>query len=239
MTNEEAAVMLERMKNYFLPTSPMLEERREITAIDLAISALSKQSASSDQVDYKAQVKILADVLTDSPLDLPCNLLWRPSGWCKEHCKDGQDSPDAECWMRYARVMTENKTESDEGPKLFGNRTIIDPGEQFIGENLLKEALDQNADSGKTIVLKKRTITERLIIAESLINSVIADSDQFREVTKKTEDGTDTNVGKIPYKKPEIIHCGDCIWYGKSHYCGANYPAPDDFCSWAERRNDE
>ena len=51
MTNEEAAAMLERMKNYFLPTSPMLEERIEITALDLAISALSKQCSSSVQVD--------------------------------------------------------------------------------------------------------------------------------------------------------------------------------------------
>jgi len=53
MTNEEAAAMLERMKNYFLPTSPMLEERREITALDLAISALSKHCASSEQANKK------------------------------------------------------------------------------------------------------------------------------------------------------------------------------------------
>lgn len=60
MTNEEAAAMLERMKNYFLPTSPMLEERREITALDLAISALSKQSASSEQVDKSVIVDFVA-----------------------------------------------------------------------------------------------------------------------------------------------------------------------------------
>lgn len=100
------------------------------------------------------------------------------------------------------------------------------------------EQADHIAEPDKMVKLKKRTITERLIIAESLINSVIADSDQFREATKKTEDVPDTNVEKMPYKKPEIIHCGDCRWYEKSHYCGANYPAPDDFCSWAERRND-
>lgn len=94
----------------------------------------------------------------------------------------------------------EDRNKDDEGPKLFGNRTIIEPGEQFIGEDLLKKALDQNADSDKMIKLKKRTITERLIIAESLINSVIADSDQFREVTKKTEDVPDTNVGKTDFK---------------------------------------
>ena len=47
--------LLESMKNYFLPTSPMLEERREITALDLAISALSKQSASCEQADHIAE----------------------------------------------------------------------------------------------------------------------------------------------------------------------------------------
>ena len=61
MTNEEAAAMLERMKNYFLPTSPMLEERREITALDLAISALSKQSASSEQADHIAESDKMVD----------------------------------------------------------------------------------------------------------------------------------------------------------------------------------
>ena len=94
----------------------------------------------------------------------------------------------------------EDRTRDDEGPKLFGKRTIIEPGEQFIGEDLLKEALDQNADSGKMIKLKKRTITERLIIAKSLIDSVIADSDQFRESTKMTEDVPDIHVGKTDFQ---------------------------------------
>ena len=65
MTNEEAAAMLERMKNYFLPTSPMLEERREITALDLAISALSKRSASSEQVDHIADDDKMVDQFRD------------------------------------------------------------------------------------------------------------------------------------------------------------------------------
>ena len=60
MTNEEAVTMLESMKNYFLPTSPMLEERIEIKALDLAISALSKQSASSKQVDKSVIVDFVA-----------------------------------------------------------------------------------------------------------------------------------------------------------------------------------
>ena len=117
MTNEEAAAMLESMKDYFLPTSPMLEERREeITAIDLAISTLSKQSSSSEQAND-----------TDRPTE------------------------------------------------------------------------DQCGDGSRMIDLKKRTITERLIIANSLIASAIADLDnnQFPEGTKKTDDVPDTNVGEL------------------------------------------
>lgn len=30
-------------------------------------------------------------------------LLW--TDWCQGHCKEGQDSPDDECWMRYAEVI--------------------------------------------------------------------------------------------------------------------------------------
>jgi len=124
MTNEEAAAMLESMKDYFLPTSPMLEERREeITAIDLAISALSKQSASSEQAND-----------TDRTTD------------------------------------------------------------------------DQCGDGARMIDLKKRTITERLIIANSLIASAIADSDnnQFPEDTKKTDDVPDTNDGDIISRQAAI-----------------------------------
>lgn len=61
---------------------------------------------------------------------------------------------------------------------------------------------DQIADSDKMIKLKKRTITERLIIAKSLIDSVIADSDndQFRDSTKKTDDVPDIHVGKTDFQ---------------------------------------
>lgn len=51
------------------------------------------------------QLEILADVLDGSPLDLPCDKLWEPHGWCERHCKPGQDSPDKECWLKYAEVM--------------------------------------------------------------------------------------------------------------------------------------
>ena len=138
---------------------------------------------------------------------------------------------------------------------------------------------DQCGNDTEMVELKKRTITERLIIAESLIYGVIADSDQFREDTKKTgservslseqeksnsfsekpsEEGNsemncsdvpDIHVGKTDFKpggNPGIIHCKDCKKFVKDHfnipYC---YRDPgckwneNDYCSKAERRNDE
>lgn len=212
MTNEEAAAMLESMKDYFLPTSPLLEERREITAIDLAISALRKQSASSEQADKawdmlldvhdmpdvpdkakdiigdvmlmthqmiaRADESIIADFVTYQHERLRNHKFIKLSF---------EDEATAHIFLRetgeeYIEYLDklgqfevkpgkngEDRTKDDEGPKLFGKRTIIKPGEQFIGEDLLKEALDHIAEPDKMV-------------------------DQFRDSAKKTEDGKDTNV---------------------------------------------
>ena len=51
------------------------------------------------------QLQILADVLDGCPLTQPCDRMWKTEGWCKEHCKPGQQEPNAECWLKYAEVM--------------------------------------------------------------------------------------------------------------------------------------
>ena len=51
-------------------------------------------------------IRILCDALDGCPLTYPCDKLWSPEGWCKDHCKAGQQEPDAECWLKYAEVMT-------------------------------------------------------------------------------------------------------------------------------------
>ncbi len=59
--------------------------------------------------------KILADILSGCPLLDPCGKIWTSEGWCKDHCKPGQQEPDAECWLKYAEAMVkeaENSTES-------------------------------------------------------------------------------------------------------------------------------
>lgn len=64
--------------------------------------------------------------------------------------------------------------------------------EEKTGNDTDRTTDDQCGDGAKMIALKKRTITERLIIANSLIASAIADSDkmvdQFCDEMKKTDD---------------------------------------------------
>lgn len=49
--------------------------------------------------------QILADTLDGTPLLYPCDKLWSPEGWCKDHCKPGQQEPDAECWLKYVEII--------------------------------------------------------------------------------------------------------------------------------------
>lgn len=74
--------------------------------------------------------------------------------------------------------------------------------------------------------IKKRTPQERLVIANTLIESVLQD---------------------ISPEQPEIIRCKDCRHLGTKKIFEGYYICPfteknvthDDFCSYAERRTDD
>ena len=55
------------------------------------------------------QLRVLADVLSGCPLRLPCEKLWKPNGWCMEHCSENQWEPDAECWLKYAEEVAKEE----------------------------------------------------------------------------------------------------------------------------------
>ena len=57
------------------------------------------------------ELRVLADCLDGTPLLYPCNLLWEPEGWCKDHCGDRQSEPDAECWLKYAEARINDRLE--------------------------------------------------------------------------------------------------------------------------------
>ena len=89
MTNDEAISILTSLQE---PEAwePQVTEK-VFTALQMAITAIKGQ-------------KVLADVLDGCPLNYPCDKLFT-QGWCKDHCKAGQQAPDTECWLRYAEVM--------------------------------------------------------------------------------------------------------------------------------------
>ena len=94
MSNEEAR---DYLKYILADEKTMSDVARE--AVEVAITALEENQK------LHAMVDTLADCLDGCPLLDPCDDLWIAEGWCKEHCKDGQDVPAKECWIKWAEVM--------------------------------------------------------------------------------------------------------------------------------------
>ena len=69
-------------------------------------------------------IRILCDALNGCPLTYPCDKLWSPEGWCKDHCKAGQQEPDAECWLKYAEVMTSEVLQAQDVPDINVGDTV-------------------------------------------------------------------------------------------------------------------
>ena len=75
-------------------------------------------------------------------------------------------------------------------------------------------------------LISKRSATERLIIAKTLLESVLQD---------------------MPSTEPsgELIRCGECKYYNEEeHLCNdlmgfGRYWEEGDYCSYAERRSDD
>lgn len=75
------------------------EDKRQYEACGMGITALEEAQK------LKAMVDELADCLDGCPLKFPCEDLWMADGWCKEHCKNRQQEPSKECWIKWAEVM--------------------------------------------------------------------------------------------------------------------------------------
>lgn len=73
----------------------------------MELVSLLIQEAPTIEPEPSKQLKILASVLDGCPLTEACDKLFDCNyDWCRQHCKPGQDAADAECWMKYAEVMT-------------------------------------------------------------------------------------------------------------------------------------
>lgn len=177
--------------------------------------------------------------------------------WKCKNCEYSEDKDDVTQAINYAvQALSKQSASSEQADtKLFNRGYWLMPGEVFISHNVLNEVLD-------TIIKSMNTEQRKIdsILAKTAENDEappdsdqIADGskmvDQFRDSTKKTEDVPDIHVGKTDFKpggNPGIIHCKDCKKFVKDHfnipYC---YRDPgckwneNDYCSKAERRNDD
>lgn len=87
-------------------THKLLLEARKKQKDEQAVKADAINNTVSAAQSEEA--KILADVLDGCPLSHPCDKLWRPEGWCKDHCRDTK--PHSECWLKYAEVVANERS---------------------------------------------------------------------------------------------------------------------------------
>ena len=98
--------------------------------------------------------KILADTLGGCPILDPCTKIWTSEGWCKDHCKPGQQEPDAECWLKYAEAMVEeaeNSTESSLTQKALdtiSRQAAIDAILAVTGNSSVRELYEHVQEHG-------------------------------------------------------------------------------------------
>ena len=122
MTNEEAIKILEKMKARMIPLGPLLEGKsKDEEAVDMAIKALSKQCASSEQayqcgnntemVDHFREVTKKTDEESISKQEALTNMRTLCDGcYLMEHC--GQCNSN--CLLRKAMDVVEKiKTDSE------------------------------------------------------------------------------------------------------------------------------
>lgn len=266
MTNEEAIKIL---KNEYLcrininsdcaqigacMTCEYAEDKDDVTnAIGMAIEALSKQSASSEQAGkdikfptihccrgydcikdengrmgfgvYDPKEKNIY-IAGDVPKEIFLKTLFHEIfHWMQNVAGMKFDEDDANSFsdILYDAVDMFD----DHGPELFGQKTIVEPGEVFVGENVLKEKLDhQFRDS------TKKTDSERVSLLEQ------EKSNSFSK--EPPEDGIH-EMNCIP----TLIRCKNCAhsteWYGQKRRCFLWHEDgidvwEDGYCNYADRK---
>lgn len=93
MNNDKAIALLRRMQEPEAYEPQITAEAFE--ALGMAIRAIR-------------MTEVLAGELDGCPLPAPCYKLFG-TGWCKDHCKSQEAT--AACWLRYAEVVVNERTD--------------------------------------------------------------------------------------------------------------------------------
>jgi hypothetical protein len=229
MTNEEA----EKILFYHRSTgnlSPMLNE-----ALDLAISALSKQSASSEQADKKlfghgywlmpgevfishnALNKVLDTIIKSTNTEQrKIDSILAKTGQNDEAIRTDDYIADDGKMVDQFRDSTKM---TEDVPDIHVGKTDFQPGDKFILELGAERRMFKEFEIAGTDLYVETYLLEKLTRYDPEV--------------------------KLDSAQPEIIYCKDCkyaegvlgaIWCDKD---GGYYNPMRHFCSEAERRNDE
>lgn len=233
MTNEEALDILERyikcdVDNCPEPEMSCIECPYNVNAIDyarackMAIEALSKQCASTEQVGkdikfptihccrgydcikdengrmgfgvYDPKEKNIY-IAGDIPKEIFLKALFHEIfHWVQDvtGMKFDEDDANSFSYILYDAVDMFD----DHGPELFGQKAIVEPGEVFVGDKVLKEALDdQFRDSAK------KTDSERVSLSEQeKSNSFSKEPSESSDSEMNCSDVPDFHAGKTNFQ---------------------------------------
>ena len=171
-------------------------------------------------INKEKMIRIFCDVLDGCPLLYPCDKLWSPEGWCKDHCKAGQQEPDAECWLKYAEVMTSEAPQAQDVPDINVGDTVS--RQEAI--DALKGLPTWWADEGGYYGGAQPPMVA-LLHPEDAVSA----------------------IANLSSAQPEIIRCKDCKWWSNDDYRECSNPNYDDgyvtpagfYCGYAERKTDD
>jgi len=231
-----------------------VEHQYNIDALDAAIEALSKQCASSEQADHIADFDkmvdlkkrtaterlIIAKSLIDSVIADSDNDQFREV----KKKADSEANCSDEWWKNYIRP----RMRRDDVHDINVGNTEFKPGDKFILELGAERKMFKEFEIAGTDLYVKTDLLEKLTRYEPI--SLESAIDYLHEIGWLQEHDRvlteHSQLEKIPYKKPEIIHCKDCKHgkydiFDRGMWCEL-HPSLDvtenDYCSRAERRND-
>ena len=117
------------------------------------------------------------------------------------------DVVDAQNCDKIIEMLSKQSASSKQADKkLFGHGYWLEPGEVFVSHNVLNEVLNTIIKSMNTeqrkidSILAKTSENDEAIRTDDQIAESDKMVDQFRGITKKTDDVPDTNVGKTDFK---------------------------------------
>ena len=179
------------------------------------------------------KARILAEVLDGCPLTHPCDKLFSLDGWCRDHCKPGQDEPDAECWMKYAELMAISALQAQDVPDIKELDTLYRKAAAAPVQVFVQPEPCEDAVSRKTAIDGVKTLHE---VAWKNWHDPTLSANTVIDMIKN-----------LPSAQPEIVRCKDCKHRDpedKKCDCGHDIlwqlPRRDNwYCADAERRSDE